>query len=282
MGGTMQHYISITYFSRALRTAMNGAILLACFFSIAACHVSDPDESNTTSGTIGPFVATSDIMLTVTSSGGGYYAPGKEVLLIDFKRADTFELLRVGSGDSLVVTMGSVSQSIEEVKDISCTGKIGPCRYIYYYRTVFGENPDGKPMTISFERLNGLSSHTTVTFPIRPTITEPAPGSVFSLATDTLSISWPFGEAGDETRLRLSTECGIGPQLWFLGAGSGYSFPAGTFQFSTDSEYCRTASELPLDLLTTRFRHYGADPAFAPSSSLELSLEDYITIRMQR
>ncbi|OGW42562.1 MAG: hypothetical protein A2010_13360 [Nitrospirae bacterium GWD2_57_9] len=94
------------------------------------------------------------------------------------------------------------------MRGISCTGKVGPCSYIYYYRVVSSEDAEAKTLSISLERVNGISSRTTATFPMRPTITEPVPDAVISLATDTLSLSWQSGEAGDETFLRLSAECG--------------------------------------------------------------------------
>lgn len=86
-------------------------------------------------------------------------------MLIDLKRGDTFESLKVGSGDTLLVTLDGTPQPIEEVRDIGCSGPVGPCTYFYYYRVVFSGETERRPLTISLEREAGVSSHTTVTFP---------------------------------------------------------------------------------------------------------------------
>jgi len=195
-----------TFPPRVFQTAA-GLLLLASFFAMPACRDSLTDlyvnESDTTSGSIGPFVETSNIQLATISFYAPPNAPGKDGMLIALKRGDTFEPLRVGSGDTLLVTLDNVPQSIEEVRDIGCSGKIGPCTYTYYYRVYFSGETDRRTLTISLERETGVSSYTTVTFPTRPTITAPASGALISLSTDTMTISWQPGDAGDETKLSV-------------------------------------------------------------------------------
>jgi hypothetical protein len=281
--------IASTFPPRVFQTAA-GLLLLASFFVMPACRDSLTDlyvnESNTTSGSVGPFIETSNLKLTTRSFSAPPDAPGKEGMIIDFSRGDTSDTLRVGSGDTLLVALDNVPQSIEEVRFIGCSGPLGPCYYVYYYRVYFSGDTERRPLTISLERETGESSHTTVTFPSRPTISEPAPGALITLSTDTLSISWQPGDAGDETKLSVRGDCGASDYWWFLppvnSSISTYSFAPGTFSISTDREFCRTATELPLPLHTARYRNHTADPALAPGSLLQLSIEDEITVQMQR
>ncbi len=276
-----------SFFSCAHRTTMHLFLLLVCVFSMTSCNgegsIGDIGESNTTSGSVGPFVETSQIWLRANSFSPSPYFPGNGGLIINLNRSDTDdnEPLRVGIGDTLQVTLNDVPQFVEELRHISCSGKIGPCSYIYNYRVFFSENPDSQAFTISLDRVIGVTSHTTVTFMSTPTIAEPAPDTLFSLSTDTIAVSWQPGEPGDETRLTLSGDCGVYEEFWFMDAYNTYSFAPGTFQFFSGREFCANATELPLPIRTTRYRTHEADPALAPISWVELSLEDEIAVRMR-
>ena len=257
--------------------AMAGAVMTAGCDGILRSTIA---ESNTTSGSVGPFVETSSIWLRVIAFYSARFAPGKDGIIIDLKNADTSENLRIGPGDTLQVLLDSVPQAIEEAREVGCSGKIGPCSYMYYYRVVLEGDPDGKPLTISIDRQTGVSSHTTVTYPARPIITAPAAGATVSLSTDALNIFWQAALPPEETRLAVWGECIGGDEYWFLNSGAGsYSIPAGTFAFSTASDFCMNATELPLTIKTDRYVTYAADAALASISSLELYLEHEITVQ---
>jgi hypothetical protein len=258
---------------------------VATFFLTACGAVADlyTSDADTTSGDVGPFVETANIQLTSTSSYSNDYGPWTDGMLIHLERGDIHTNLRVGDSDTLLVTLNGLPQLIEEVRNIFCSGPFGPCSYRYYYRVNFQGNPGSQSLTISLERTTGVSSQTTVTFPPKPTITEPVPGTVISLSTDAINISWQpgTGDAGENTRLTLSGYCGVSADLLFMDSRSTYSFAPRTFQFFTDSEFCVNATQLPLPLRTVRYRAYPADPALAPSSLLQLSITDEITLQMR-
>lgn len=213
------------------RTTINLFLLqLTCIFLLAACSGNGPFErdirpSNTTSGSVGPFVETANIQLKTRSFYLTSSTPGKEGMIIDVLKEDPLERLRVGPGDTLRVTLNGVPQLVEEVEGYGCQPPFGPCDYAYYYRVMFTENTESQPVTISLERAIGVSSQSTGTFPSRPTITTPAPGTVISLSTDTLSISWQPENAGDETKLTVSGTCLMAQEVWFVDPDSSYSFP---------------------------------------------------------
>ena len=262
-------------------------VILFCIFVLlllTACgaavdlYTSDAD---TTSGDVGSFVETSNIQLTSTSFYSYESGPLKNGILLVLSRGDTHKNLRVGASDTLLVTLNGSPQFIEEVRNTNCQNEFGPCSYSYYYRVIFQGNPGSQPLTISLVRLTGISSQTTVTFPPSPTITEPISGAVISLSTDAMNISWQPGEAGEDTRLTVSGNCGVYKDLFLIGTVNAYSFAAGTFQFAASREFCVNATELPLPLRTTRSRDYPADPALAKGSLLKLSIADEVTVKMR-
>jgi hypothetical protein len=253
-------------------------LLLTACGDAADLYTSDAD---TTSGDVGPFVETSNIQLTSTSSYSYEFGPWKNGILLFLKRGDTQKNLRVGASDTLLVTLNGAPQFIEEVRNIICEYESGPCTYSYYYRVIFQGNPGSQPLTISLVRVTGISSQTTVTLPSSPTITEPVSGAVISLSTDTMNISWQPGEAGEDTRLTVSGNCGVYRDLWLIGTVNAHSFAAGTFQFAASREFCVNATELPLPLRTSRSRDYPADTALAQGSLLKLSITDEVTVQMR-
>jgi hypothetical protein len=261
-------------------------VILFCIFTLllTACDAAVDlytSDADTTSGDVGPFVETSNIQLTSTSYYSHELGPGKNGVLLFLERGDTQKNLRVGASDSLRVSLNGAPQSIEEVKNISCRYEFGPCFYSYYYRVYFQGNPGSQPLTISLLRVTGVSSQTTVTFPPSPTITEPVSGAVISLSTDTMNISWQPGDAGEDTQLTVSGDCGVYKDLRLIGTVNAYSFAAGTFQFAASREFCVNATELPLPIRTTRYRDYPADPALAHGSLLKLSITDEVTVQMR-
>lgn len=273
----------LSHYASARRSAFHVlAAALVCVLSLVACSDSVTDlyvaDGYTTSGTVGPFVETSNILLTATS----FYAyPGVDGIIIDIDRADTREPLRIGAGDVLTVSLNGSSYPLEEVRGYTCDNyyTFSNCRYIYYYRVFFPfADPSGKDLILDFQRTNA-NSVTTVTFPLRAAIIQPAAGVTVDLSADDLVVSWVAGSAGDEMYLELNGSCGVATsKLYFNDSAANYTFPANTFAFYQGYQSCRDATELPLPIHTFRSRTYAADAALSPLSSITLSLNDEISV----
>jgi hypothetical protein len=266
---------------KALLCLAFALLLISCGKDVVDLYT---DDADTTSGDVGPFVETANIQLASTSSFYPDEAGSlKHGIAIALRRGDTLDNLRVGTSDTLLVNLNGVPQIIGERRTVHCKGGLSlQCHYSYHYWVAFQEAPENKPLMISLERVTGVSSHTTATFPSRPTILEPVPNTLVSLSTDTLSISWMPGEVGDETILTVSGDCGVDSgELKFADPDSSSRlFAPGTFQFSKYFTSCVDATEMPLILRATRNRNAAADPALAPSSTLQLGVTDEIIVRM--
>lgn len=234
-------------------------------------------ESETTSGSVGPYVETSNIHLEASSHYNDKLAGS---VVIDVHRGDTLERLRVGTGDSLLVTLDGTSLPVEEERGISCQGRIGPCTYSYYYRAFFQQNPGGQTLTIALERESGVSSLSTADFPSYPAIITPAPGANFNLSTDAINVSWQPGVAGDHTELVAEGDCVMYEDYWVTDPDNTHILPQGTHLFNTHNDECAAATEYQMQLSTARYRDYPADPALAPSSVLRFIVEDEVLVWM--
>lgn len=238
------------------------------------------DDADTTSGDVGPFVETSDIII----SGQTSFNDGDEARVsLTFKRRDSVgsTRLRIGSTDLLMASVDGVNLPIHESQTDSCAPISPHCVWVYSYYFYLPENSDGKELVIAFERQIGISAlDTRITIPNKPTFIKPVQGEVFYLFLDDLLLEWQPGVPGEYVWLDIRSDCGVSDRGSIAEPINSIIFPAGSFErFSSDE--CSVPGLMEPVVLTV-FRYHidpdEVDPAFSSESLISVEAKDQISI----
>ncbi|MEN8136429.1 MAG: hypothetical protein ABFS18_12980 [Thermodesulfobacteriota bacterium] len=240
------------------------------------------DDADTTSGDVGPFVETADIIISGQTSF--YDGNDNEVRIsLTFSRKDSVgsTRLRIGSTDRLMASVDGVDLPIHEFQTDSCSPNSPHCVWMYSYYFYLPENSDGKELTIAFERQIGISAlDTRITIPNKPTFIQPVQGDVFYLSLDDLVLAWQPGVPGEYVLLDIRSDCGVIDRGFLSEPINSITFPAGSFErFSSDK--CSGADLMePVEL--TVFRYHinqdEVDPAFSSDSVISVQAKAQVSI----